>query len=74
MLAAVQAFYLKHLLYITQTKLTTNVDRDQKDNLLVAALSDILINATSETGKKRLVIVVPAPQQNPKSPILPHQC
>ena len=61
MLASVQAFYLKHLLYITQTKLTTNVDRDQKDNLLVAALSDILINASSETGKKRLVIVVPAP-------------
>ena len=74
MLASVQAFYLKHLLYITQTKLTTNVDKDQKDNLLVAALSDILINASSETGKKRLVIVVPASQQNPKTPILPHQC
>jgi hypothetical protein len=36
------------------------VDKDQKDNLLVAALSDILINASAETGKKRLVIVVPA--------------
>jgi hypothetical protein len=62
MLAAVQAFYLKHLLYVIQAKLTTNVDRDQKENLLVAALSDILINASSETGKKRLVIVVPASQ------------
>jgi hypothetical protein len=49
------------------------VDRDQKDNLLVAALSDILINACSETGKKKLVIVVPSTQnQIPKSPILPN--
>lgn len=71
-LAAVQAFYLKHLLFVTHSKLTTNVDREQRDNLLIAALADILINAASETGAQRLVIVVPL--QNPKTPILAHQC
>ena len=37
------------------------MERDQRENLLIAALSDILINASSETGSQKLVIVVPAP-------------
>jgi ubiquitin carboxyl-terminal hydrolase MINDY-3/4 len=58
-LAAVQAFFLKHLLFVTQTKIT-DVNKDARENLVVAALSDILLNATSETGSKRVVIVIPS--------------
>ncbi len=57
-LAAVQAFFLKHLLFVTQTKIT-DVNKDARENLIVAALSDILINACSETGSKSIVIAVP---------------
>jgi hypothetical protein len=62
---------LKHLLFVTQTKIT-DVNKEARENLVVAAIADILINASSETGSNKVVIVIPGPQQNPKSPILPH--
>jgi hypothetical protein len=61
LLASVQAFYLKHLLFMTQTKLTTAFQKDQRENLVVAAIADILINAASEAANNRLIIVVPGP-------------
>ncbi|TNV73474.1 hypothetical protein FGO68_gene15445 [Halteria grandinella] len=74
-LAAVQAYFLKHLLYHTQTKIT-EVNREQRENLIAAAITDILIQASSETDNaSRLTIVIPSSSQpNPKQPIQPHQC
>ena len=59
MLASVQAFYLKHLLYITQTKLTTNVDKDQKDKEIEKedkkkeTMKEILDNMQKKEKEKR---------------------
>lgn len=47
-LAAVNAFYLKHQLYIAQTSLQTAITNDRRDNYLAAALAEILINASDE--------------------------
>lgn len=46
-LATVQAFYLKHLLYVSKTPLTEKVSKAKKQNLIAAAITDILINSSN---------------------------
>eukprot|EP00347_Sterkiella_histriomuscorum_P020281 403338405 len=71
-LASVQALFLKHVLFVSETPLQ-NLRPERRDNYIAAAIVDILINA-SDDKQNTINLVIPAQSQNPKNPILPHQC
>lgn len=65
-----QAFYLKHLLYISEMGIKESVEEEQRDVLLAAAMADILVNASD--GRGRITLCVGTGLS--KGPILPSSC
>ena len=75
-LATVQAFFLKHLLYGAKMSLPYLSQRNMSNQVhicLILALADILINASNE-GETTVTLVIPNGQVTRKQPIQPQQC
>lgn len=76
-LATVQAFFLKHLIfgakmslhYLDEKNFTNTVQ-----NCLALAISDILYNASND-GETKVTLVIPNQTATSNSPVIqPHQC
>lgn len=68
MLATVNAFFLKHLLFVQKMKLY-KISQQNQTELVVAAITDILMNA-SDGGN--VLLVLPNQQVKAKVPCQPN--
>ena len=57
-LATVQAFFLKHLLFVQKQRLT-NINLAQRNCYIASAITDILLNAASGNPSGTVQLVVP---------------
>lgn len=71
MIAAVQAYYIKHLLIINRATSTT--DLRSKQNSLIAALANILYKV-AKFGTKNIVIAMASRAGNPNEAISIDAC
>jgi len=71
-IATVQAFFLKHLIFVKKVKIHNHQQvYAQQDECLAAAITDILMNASN--GGDKIVLVLPAGLIN-RANISPSQC
>ena len=57
-LATVQAFFLKHLLFVQKQKLTS-INVGSRNNYIASAITDILLNSASGNPSGAVVLVLP---------------
>ena len=57
-LATVQAFFLKHLLFVQKQKLTS-INVGSRNNYIASAITDILLNSASGNPSGTVVLVLP---------------
>lgn len=74
LLATVHAFYLKHLLFVNKLNLN-QITKQHQENFIVAAITDTLLNAASETKTGDVTLAVGQGAKSSKiKPISPSQC
>ena len=57
-LATVQAFFLKHLLFV-QKQTLTNINLMTRNNVIASAITDILLNSASGNPSGAVQLVLP---------------